>query len=257
MTTEPTDEFFMRRALALARSVWGNTHPNPMVGALIVEDGHVVAEGATAPDGGPHAERLALLNRGKTPRPGAALYVTLEPCSTQGRTGACTDAVIASGIKRVVVGATDPNPAHAGRGFEVLRAAGIEVISGVLERECADLNLIFNHWITHDGPMLAAKVASTLDGKIACRTGESKWITNEHSRADVHRWRRLFPGIAVGAMTVLKDNPRLTARREGEPEWCPLRFVFDGLLRTVVDKNLPAVFTDEFRERPRASGCKA
>jgi diaminohydroxyphosphoribosylaminopyrimidine deaminase/5-amino-6-(5-phosphoribosylamino)uracil reductase len=219
-----------------------------MVGAVIVEDGHVVAEGATAPDGGPHAERLALLARGKTPRPGATMYVTLEPCCTHGRTGACTDAIIASGIKRVVVGATDPFPGHRGKGFEVLRAAGIEVITGVLERECHDLNLIFNHWVRH-GPLLAAKAAITLDGKIACRTGESKWITNEAARADVHQWRRLFPGIAVGAMTILKDNPRLTARVEGQPEWCPWRFVFDGLLRTVVDKNLPRVFTDEFRER--------
>ncbi len=238
----------MRRALEQARSVWGQTHPNPMVGAIIVEDDQVVATGATAEDGGPHAERLALLARGKIPRPGATLYVTLEPCSTHGRTGACTDAIIASGIKHVVVGATDPNPAHAGRGFDVLRAAGIEVISGVLERECTDLNLIFNHWITTDGPLIAAKVATTLDGKIACRTGESKWITNEVSRADVHQWRRLFPGIAVGAMTILKDNPRLTARIGGE-EWSPWRFVFDGLLRTVVDKNLPDVFTDKFRDR--------
>ncbi len=242
-------ETFMRRALELARSVWGTTHPNPMVGAVIVEEGHIVGEGATAPDGGAHAERLALLARGKVPRPGATLYVTLEPCSTPGRTGACTDAIIAAGIKRVVVGATDPNPAHAGGGFAVLRAAGVEVITGVLERECADLNLVFNHWITTDGPLFAAKAAATLDGKIACRTGESRWITNEASRADVHRWRRLFPGIAVGAMTILKDNPRLTARRAGEAEWSPLRFVFDGLLRTVVDKNLPQVFTDEFRER--------
>lgn len=242
-------EIFMRRGLELARSIWGTTHPNPMVGALIVEEGLIVAEGATAPDGGPHAERLALLARGKTPRPGATFYVTLEPCSTHGRTGACMDAIIASGIKRVVVGATDPNPAHAGRGFEVLRAAGIEVVTGVLERDCRELNLIFNHWITQGGPLIAAKSATTLDGKIACRTGESRWITNEASRADVHRWRRLFPGIAVGAMTILKDNPRLTARQEGEPEWCPWRFVFDGLLRTVVDKNLPAVFTDEFRDR--------
>ncbi|MBI4626840.1 MAG: bifunctional diaminohydroxyphosphoribosylaminopyrimidine deaminase/5-amino-6-(5-phosphoribosylamino)uracil reductase RibD [Verrucomicrobia bacterium] len=247
--TPELDETFLRRALELARSVWGTTHPNPMVGALIVEEGRVVGQGATAPDGGPHAERLALLARGKPPRPGATLYVTLEPCSTHGRTGACTDAIIASGIKRVVVGATDPNPAHAGRGFAVLRAAGIEVITGVLERECTDLNLIFNHWITHGGPMIAGKAATTLDGKIACRTGESHWISNETSRADVHRWRRLFPGIAVGAMTILKDNPRLSARRAGEPEWCPWRFVFDGLLRTVVDKNLPAVFTDEFRDR--------
>src|SRR3954462_8877220 len=131
----PQHEVFMRRALEVARSVWGNTHPNPMVGALIVEDGQIVAEGATAPDGGPHAERLALLARGKTPRPGATLYVTLEPCSTHGRTGACTDAIIAAGIRRVGVGATDPAPRHAGRGFQVLRDAGIEVIHGVLDRE--------------------------------------------------------------------------------------------------------------------------
>jgi diaminohydroxyphosphoribosylaminopyrimidine deaminase/5-amino-6-(5-phosphoribosylamino)uracil reductase len=242
-------EVFMRRALGVARGAWGTTHPNPMVGAIIVEDGHVVAEGATAPDGGPHAERLALLARGKVPRPGATLYVTMEPCSTHGRTGACTDAIIASGIKRVVVATTDPNPVHAGRGLGVLRAAGIEVVDGVLAREAADINLIFNHWITTGAPLLAAKSASTLDGKMACRTGESRWITNEISRADVHRWRRLFPAIAVGAMTVLKDNPRLTARRAGEAEWCPIRFVFDGLLRTVVDKNFPALFTDECRER--------
>ena len=248
MTNTIDHEKFMRRALELARSVWGTTHPNPMVGAVIVEDGLIVGEGATAPDGGAHAERLALLARGKTPRPGATLYVTLEPCSTHGRTGACTEAIIAAGIKHVVAGATDPNPAHAGKGFDLLRAAGIEVITGVLEGECTDLNLIFNHWIER-GPLLAAKAAVTLDGKIACRTGESRWITNEASRKDVHRWRKLFPGIAVGAMTVLKDNPRLTARCEGEAEWCPWRFVFDGLLRTVVDKNLPAVFTDEFRDR--------
>lgn len=239
----------MRRALELAHSVWGRTLPNPMVGALLVEDGRIVAEGATAPDGGPHAERLALLARGKAPRPGATLYVTLEPCSTHGRTGACTEAIIASGIKRVVVGATDPNPAHTGRGFEMLRAAGIEVITGVLERECADLNLIFNHWITTGTPLFAAKSAVTLDGSIACRTGESKWITGEIARADVMRWRRLFPAIAVGAGTVMKDNPQLTARIPGEEPWCPVRFVFDGLLRSVIDKNLPRLYTDENRER--------
>lgn len=247
MSTPEHHEHFMRRALELARGVWGTTHPNPMVGAVIVEDGQIVAEGATAPDGGPHAERLALLARGKAPRPGATMYVTLEPCCTHGRTGACTDAIIASGIKRVVVGATDPFPAHAGRGFAVLREAGIEVVTGVLERECTDLNLIFNYWATHDAPLIAAKAATTLDGKIACRTGESRWITSEAARVDVHRWRRLFPGIAVGAMTILKDNPKLTAREPGRAEWSPKRFVFDGLLRSVVDKNLPAVFTDEFR----------
>jgi len=241
-------EVFMRRALELARSVWGTTHPNPMVGAVIVEDGHIVAEGATAPDGGPHAERLALLARGKPPRPGAILYTTLEPCCTAGRTGACTEAIITAGIKQVVVGATDPNPAHAGHGYEVLRAAWVDVTTGVLEQECTDLNLVFNHWIVHQAPLIAAKSAVTLDGRIACRSGDSQWITGEAARADVHRWRKLFPGIAVGAGTVLKDNPRLTARVP-EGEWCPWRFVFDGLLRTVVDRHLPNIYTDEFHER--------
>lgn len=239
----------MRRALEMARRVWGMTSPNPMVGAVIVEEGRIVAEGATAADGGPHAERLALLARGKPPRPGAILYVTLEPCSTPGRTGACTEAIIAAGLKHVVVGATDPNPAHAGHGFEVLRAAGIAVTAGVLATECADLNLIFNHWITTGGPLLAAKSAVTLDGQIACRTGESQWITGEEARADVMRWRRLFPAIAVGAGTVMKDNPSLTARLPGQEPWCPVRFVFDGLLRSVVDKSLPQVYTDQHRER--------
>jgi diaminohydroxyphosphoribosylaminopyrimidine deaminase/5-amino-6-(5-phosphoribosylamino)uracil reductase len=239
----------MRRALALARGVWGETQPNPMVGAVLVEDGVIVAEGATAPDGGPHAERRALEALGRPPRPGATLYVTLEPCCTEGRTGACTARILAAGIRRVVVGAVDPNPAHAGRGLEVLRNAGVEVLSGVLAEECTDLNLIFNHWITRGTPLLAAKVASTLDGKLACRTGDSQWITGEAARADVHRWRRLFPGIAVGAMTVLHDNPRLTVRPPGGGESCPVRFVFDGLLRTVVEKNLPRVFTDQFRDR--------
>ncbi|MFZ9745849.1 MAG: bifunctional diaminohydroxyphosphoribosylaminopyrimidine deaminase/5-amino-6-(5-phosphoribosylamino)uracil reductase RibD [Opitutaceae bacterium] len=246
---DPVHEGLMRRALALARGVWGETQPNPMVGAVLVEDGVIVAEGATAPDGGPHAERRALEALGRPPRPGATLYVTLEPCCTEGRTGACTARILAAGIRRVVVGAVDPNPAHAGRGLEVLRAAGVEVVSGVLAAECADLNLIFNHWITHGTPLLAAKVASTLDGKLACRTGDSQWITGEAARADVHRWRRLFPGIGVGAMTVLHDNPRLTVRPPGGGESCPVRFVFDGLLRTVVEKNLPRVFSDEFRGR--------
>jgi len=239
----------MRRTLALARRGWGETHPNPMVGALLVEAGQVVAEGWHAQDGGPHAERVALANLGRKPADGATLYVTLEPCSTPGRTGACTEAILESGLRRVVIGATDPNPVHAGRGLEQLRSAGVEVTAGVLAAECADLNLIFNHWIARNSPLLAAKSAVTLDGKIACRTGESRWITGETARADVHRWRRLFPGIAVGAMTIIKDNPRLTARCPDEAEWCPWRFVFDGLLRTVVNKNLPRVFSDEFRSR--------
>lgn len=242
------DTRFMRRALALARQAWGQTHPNPMVGAVLVEEGEIVAEGFHAQDGGPHAERVVLAALGRRPLPGATLYVTLEPCSTPGRTGACCDAIREAGVSRVVVGATDPNPVHAGRGFAILRESGIEVITGVLERECSDLNLIFNHGITRGVPLLAGKVATTLDSRLACRTGESKWITGEMARADVHRWRRLFPGIAAGAMTILRDNPKLTARLGGE-EWCPRRFVFDGLLRTVVDRNLPQVYTDVWRHR--------
>jgi len=243
------DEGFMREAFDRALNGWGRTHPNPMVGAVIVEDGEIVAEGFHATDGGPHAERAALDALERPPRAGATLYVTMEPCSTEGRTGACTKAILAAGIKRVVVGATDPFPEHRGRGFAILREEGVEVVTGVLERECTDLNLIFNHWAANKSPLFAAKAAVTLDGRIACRTGESKWITGETARGDVHRWRRLFPAIAVGAGTVAKDNPRLTARLPGEAEWCPVRFVFDGRLRTVVDRNMPGLFTDEFRDR--------
>ena len=239
---------FMRRAIDAAKRGWGDTHPNPLVGALIVEDGQVVAEGHHAKAGGPHAEIAALQSLGRKPRPGATLYVTLEPCCTHGRTPPCTDAIVDAGISRVVVGATDPNPVHAGKGFELLRAAGVEVIDGVLAAECTDLNLIFNHWITTGKPLFAAKSGVTLDGKVATRTGDSKWITGELARANGHLWRRYFPAIAVGAGTLRADNPRLTARIDGT-EWCPWRFVFDGLLRSVTDKAMPSVYTDEFRER--------
>jgi len=239
----------MRRALELAREGWGTTSPNPMVGAVLVEEGRIVAEGFHERDGGPHAERVALTALGRPPKPGATLYCTLEPCSTAGRTGACTEAILAAGVRRVVTGAEDPTPGHSGNGLEILRRAGVEVVPGVLGAECADLNLIFNHRIATGGPLLAAKSAATLDGRIACRSGDSQWITGEEARGAVHRWRRVFPAIAAGAGTVAKDNPRLTARLPGKPEWCPIRFVFDGLLRTVVDRSLPRLYTDEFRER--------
>ena len=235
----------MRRAIGLALRGWGLTRPNPMVGCVLVEDGKVAAEGFHERDGGPHAERNALAALGRRPAAGATLYVTMEPCSTQGRTGACTELIAASGIRRVVVGATDPNPSHSGAGFAVLRKAGVEVVAGVLEGDCEDLNLIFNHWIRRKEPLIAGKLAATLDGRIATRSGESRWITGDAARADVHRWRRLFPGIAVGSGTVLADNPRLTSRREGEPEFCPARFVFDGHLRSAGGASLPAVYTDE------------
>ena len=242
-------ETFMRRALELARQGWGDTHPGPMAGALVVEDGLVVAEGFSGRAGSPHAEKAALAKLGRAPQEGATLVVTMEPCVADDRPGACAELIISAGIKRVVAGATDPSPAQAGKGFDVLRAAGIEVITGVLERECSDLNLICNHWLSHGTPLVAAQAAVTLDGRIACRSGDSRGITGEEARADVMRWRRLFPSIAVGADAVMSDNPRLTARLLGAEEWCPWRFVFDGLLRSVGARSLPDVYTDQFRER--------
>lgn len=239
------DERFMRRALELAQQAWGQTHPNPMVGAVIVEASGVVAEGWHASAGQAHAEVAALKALGRKPAAGASIYATLEPCSTCGRTGACTNALIEAGFERVVIGAKDPNPEHAGRGLEILREASIEVVEGVLAEECADLNLIFNHWITQRSPFVAAKMAITLDGKFAAASGDSKWVTGETARADVMRWRRYFPAIAVSANTVLKDNPSLSSRI-GDEVWCPQRFVFDRTLMTFEAETLPQIYTDTF-----------
>ncbi len=237
----------MSRALEAARRGWGDTHPNPMVGALIVENGRVVADGFHVRAGEPHAEVMALRNLGRAPAAGAVLYVTLEPCSTTGRTPPCTEAIVKSGLKQVVVGATDPNPAHAGRGLTLLRKAGVEVVEGVCARDCADLNLIFNFWIAKKRALFAGKIATTLDGRIATRTGESQWITGAAARNDAMRWRRLFPAVGVGAGTVLADDPQLTSRI-GQSVWCPTRLVFDRTLRTV-GKKLPRVYTDVHRAR--------
>ncbi len=234
MAQETWDEQWMRQALAEGRKGWGRTHPNPAVGAVVVHGGEVAGLGHTAPAGGPHAEVRALEDwraRGAPADARTTLYVTLEPCSTHGRTPPCVDAIIASGIRRVVAGATDPNPLHAGRGYALLRDKGIEVVDGVLADECADLNLIFNHWIRAGRPFVAAKCATTLDGCVATRSGSSKWITGAAARADVARWRRYFPAIAVGAGTLAADNPRLTARVPGEAEWWPRRYVFDRSFR--------------------------
>ena len=238
----------MRQALDLARQAWGQTHPNPMVGALIVEKGRVVAKGWHPAAGKDHAEVAALKALGRKPAADAVLYVTLEPCSTCGRTGACTDAILEAGIKRVVVGAEDPNPAHAGRGLDVLRSAGVVLSSGVLAAECTDLNLIFNHWIMEGRPLLAAKMALTLDGRFAAASGHSRWVTGDLARADVMRWRRYFPAIAVGANTVLKDDPSLTSRI-GDDVWCPIRFVFDRELKTLGAASRPRVYSDTFADR--------
>lgn len=239
-------EQWMTAALAQARRALGPCHPNPAVGALVVHRGCIVATGYTQPPGGPHAEVEALarfVEQKIRPDATTTLVVTLEPCCTHGRTPPCTSAIIASGIGRVVVGTTDPNPAHAGKGFDILREGGIVVEAGVLETACADLNLSFHHWMETNQPLFAAKIATTIDGRVATRTGHSKWITGEASRANVARWRRAFPAIAVGAGTVLADNPQLTSRLSGEDDWCPRRLIFDRGGRCLA-KPKQSVFTD-------------
>lgn len=237
----------MAEALATARSAWGMTHPNPMVGALIVEQDEIVARGVHRRAGQPHAEVDALQALGRAPSRDATLYVTLEPCSTHGRTPPCYDAIREAGIRHVVYGTEDPNPDHAGRGLKLLREAGVRVTGPVLRDACVDLNLIFNHAIVTRRPLVAVKVATTLDGKIATRTGHSRWITGPEARQDVMRWRRLFPAIAVGANTVIQDNPSLTARLDGTDPWSPRRIVLDGRLR-LADHREAALFRDRWRD---------
>jgi len=242
---------FMKEAIDLAKSVRNETHPNPGVGALIIRNGEVLASGATEPAGGRHAEIVAIdqfREAGYQADSETTLLVTLEPCSTQGRTGPCTTAIIESRIKKVVVGAIDPNPSHRGKGLTALRDAGLEVIDGIATEECEDINLIFNHWITAQTPFLAAKIATTIDGRIATRGGLSKWITSDLSRQDVMKWRNYFPAIAVGAGTILADDPHLTIRREGKSEDCSTRFVFDRNLITFND-HLPKIYTDSHAEK--------
>ena len=209
------DRAYLRQALRVARRGYGTTSPNPMVGALLVHAGQVIGRGWHRRAGEPHAEIEALRDarrQGPIP-PGTALYVTLEPCSTHGRTPPCTQAIIAAGIRKVVVGATDPNPLHSGRAFPILEQAGIAIVQGVLTPECSRLNAAFNHWIVHRTPWVTVKAAMTLDGKIATASGESKWITGERARRYGMKLRCGADAILVGINTVLADNPSLTARK--------------------------------------------
>ncbi len=210
----PSKLIFMRVALQLARKGFGLTSPNPMVGAVLVKKNKIIGRGWHRRAGGPHAEIEALRDaekRGHSPR-GATLYVTLEPCCTHGRTPPCTDAIIAAGIKKLFVGVTDPNPKHAGKGFEVLRRKRISVVHGILADECARLNQIFNHWIIRRTPFVTVKAAMTLDGKIATASGESKWITDELARAYGMKLRGASDAILVGVNTILTDDSSLTFR---------------------------------------------
>jgi diaminohydroxyphosphoribosylaminopyrimidine deaminase / 5-amino-6-(5-phosphoribosylamino)uracil reductase len=218
----------MQRALALARHGLGKTSPNPVVGAVLVHKGRVIGAGWHKRAGGPHAEIFAL--RGVDAQ-GATLYVTMEPCCTWGKTPPCTDAIIAAGVKRVIVAALDPNPKHAGRGLKLLRRAGIQVQLGLLVNEAAAMNEVFNKWVVTGMPFVIVKAAMSLDGKIATRTGDSKWITSKTTRREAHKLRAGVDAVMVGANTVIRDDPQLTVRHgvRGRQPW---RVVVDARGRT-------------------------
>ena len=231
---------FMQLALRLARRGYGHTSPNPMVGAVLVKNGRIVGQGWHRRAGGPHAEIVAIRmaeSDGIDPR-GATLYVSLEPCCTHGRTPPCTEAIKASGIKRLVVGATDPNPAHAGKGLRILKRAGITVLKGLLEEEAMRLNEAFNHWIVHRTPFVIVKAAMSLDGKIATRTGQAKWITGNKARAYGMHLRRGADAILVGVNTIITDNPSLTVRPA--PRFGLRRIVLDANARTPLTSKVVA-----------------
>ncbi len=236
------DEAFMREALAEAKKGLGFTHPNPAVGAVIVKANRIVARGWHRAAGGPHAEIAAIRNAARTR--GTTLYVTLEPCSTQGRTPPCTEAIIRAGFSRVVYGATDPNPRHAGRAGHLLEKAGIAVTAGMLSGECAALNAGWNKWIATGRPYVIAKAGMSLDGRINSPP-EHRWITCAASRRDAMKLRARAQAILVGAETVRADDPQLTIRGARRREQ-PLRVVWTRSGKLPLTAKL---FTDEFRDR--------
>lgn len=223
------DRDYMAQALELAKRGMGWASPNPMVGAVIVKEGRMIGQGWHAKCGQPHAERNALSACTESPQ-GATIYVTLEPCCHHGRQPPCTQAILESGIRRVVVGSNDPNPLVAGKGIAQLREAGVEVTEHVLEAECDKLNQVFFHYIRTKRPYVVMKYAMTLDGKIAAHTGDSKWVTGEEARAQVQQLRHRYTGIMAGVGTVLADNPLLTCRLPGGRS--PVRIICDTRLRT-------------------------
>ncbi len=223
---------FMKRALELAPRGEGSVDPNPLVGAVIVKDGKIIGEGWHKRFGGAHAEVNAFESLTEDCE-GAEMYVTLEPCAHYGKTPPCALAIVRNKIKKVYVGLLDPNPKVAGKGIEILRNAGIEVVTGVMEEECAAMNAVFLKYITTGLPYVLMKFAMSLDGKTACRTGDSKWISCEESRLEVQHMRNRLMGIMAGINTVLTDDPRLTCRLEGGRN--PYRIIADSRLRLPLD----------------------
>lgn len=233
MKLEP-DERYMWMALDLARQGRGKTNPNPMVGAVLVKGGEVVGTGFHEKAGERHAEVIALEEAGERAR-GATLYVNLEPCSHYGRTPPCVDAIIRAGVRKVVMACIDPNPLVAGKGIRRLQEAGVKVKTGILEEKAIRLNEVFFKYITTKLPFVVVKAAMTLDGKIATVTGKSRWISGEKSRKLVHRLRSMSDGIMVGINTILKDDPQLTARLDGEKDHNPARIIVDSKGRIPLD----------------------
>lgn len=232
------EEKYMRRAIELAKKGSGHVNPNPLVGAVIVRDGEIIGEGYHECYGQLHAERNAIANAKKRGNSleGSTIYVTLEPCCHYGKTPPCTEAIIEEKIARVVVGSDDPNPLVSGKGFQMLREKGIEVIPHFLKEECDAMNHVFFHYIRTGTPYVAMKYAMTMDGKIACYTGDSKWVTGEESRAHVQTLRNHYKGIMAGIGTVLADDPMLNCRIEGGRD--PIRIITDSHLRIPMDSQL-------------------
>jgi diaminohydroxyphosphoribosylaminopyrimidine deaminase / 5-amino-6-(5-phosphoribosylamino)uracil reductase len=232
----------MRECLALAQSNLGLTSPNPAVGCVIVNRGKIVGRGATAPGGRPHAEPQAIAQAGELAC-GATAYVSFEPCAHQGQTPPCARALAAAGVARVVIGCLDPYPPVRGRGAAILNTAGIATTIGVLESACRRINEGFIARVSRGRPFVILKLAMSLDGRIAARTGDSRWISSEESRRLVHQWRREADVVMVGVATVIADNPRLTCRIEGGRD--PVRVIIDPRLRSPADARI-------FRQRSQA-----
>ncbi len=235
MSMKSEREKYMRFALDLAAKGNGTVNPNPMVGAVIVKNNEIIGQGYHSVYGGPHAEIEALKSCSCNPE-GAVMYVTLEPCCHYGKTPPCTDAIIKSKISKVVIGLSDPNILVAGNGIKILKDNGIEVETGVLDKECKDINKIFFHYIKNNTPFVIMKYAMTADGKIATSSGESQWITCEASRKHTHKTRHLLSAIMVGIGTVVKDDPLLTCRMSGGKN--PVRIVCDTTLKIPLESKI-------------------
>mgnify|MGYP004667530629 FL=1 len=230
-----TDQDYMMRAITLAKKGEGWTNPNPMVGAVIVKDNRIIGEGYHTRYGELHAERNAIASLNESAE-GATLYVTLEPCCHYGKTPPCTQAILEQKIKKVVIGSRDPNPKVAGKGAKILREAGVMVVEDFMREECDELNPVFFHYITTREPYVVMKYAMTLDGKIATKTGASKWITAETARTQVQHMRHRYMGIMAGIGTVLADDPMLNVRIEGLKS--PVRIICDSKLRIPLDSKI-------------------